>query len=148
MTLPEQDAYPRGIIFATAIGCGILLALAMHMIGTSLGLGLVSLWATGPGIVVPATTAIAWWLVAAIGFAGGYGTGLLMDPPKAKPVPLWLRRIFIAAFVILLAGAGLASSGPSAGPGFANVLAGLSALILGTGMSFCGVHFATRRTTA
>lgn len=148
MTLPEQDAYPRGIIFATAIGCGILLALAMHMIGTRIGFGLVSLWSTGPGTVVPATTAIAWWLIAVVGFAGGYGTGLLMDPPQSKPVPLLLRRILIAGFVVTLAAAGLAGSDSQTAPGFANVLAGLSALVLGTGMSFCGVHFATRRNAA
>jgi len=144
--LSEQDAYPRGIIFATAIGSGVLLALAMHMIGTKLGFGLVNLWNTGPGVVVPATTAIAWWLIAVVGFAGGYGTGMLMDQSRSHRVPLLLRRILIAGFVIILAGAGLASSGSPSSPGFANVLAGLSALVLGTGMSFCGVHFATRGT--
>lgn len=144
--MSEHEAYPRKIVFATAIGCGVLLALAVHMIGTSLGLGLVRLWTTPPGTVVSATTAIAWWTIAIVGFSGGYITGLLMSPSTAGRVPELLRRILLATFVIILAAAGLAGSGPQTGPGFANVLAGLSALVLGTGMAFCGVHFATRET--
>jgi hypothetical protein len=56
-----------------------------------------------------------------------------------------MRQFLIAIGVLVLAGAGQAASGPSAGPTLSGVLAGLAALSLGAVMAFCGSHFALRR---
>ena len=42
MTKPVS--FPRHLMFAAALICGVLLALAMHMLGQSVGLDLDGLW--------------------------------------------------------------------------------------------------------
>ena len=59
---------------------------------------------------------------------------------------LTLLQILIGVLVLVLAGAGQVASGPPGGPTVAGVLAGISALVLGAVMAFCGAHFATRET--
>ncbi len=65
MTKPVS--FPRHLIFAAALICGVLLALAMHMLGQSVGLDLDGLWRAEQRGIVPAGAALAWWLVVAGG---------------------------------------------------------------------------------
>jgi hypothetical protein len=94
---------------------------------------------------MPAGAAIAWWLIATVGFSGGYFTATLMDSAVAGQIPPRMRQFLIAVGVLVLAGAGQAASAPSPIPTISGVLAGLAALCLGAVMAFCGAHFALRR---
>ena len=93
---------------------------------------------------MPAGAAIAWWLIATVGFSGGYFTATLMDSAVSGQIPQRMRQFLIAVGVLVLAGAGQAASAPSPIPTISGVLAGLAALCLGAAMAFCGAHFALR----
>jgi hypothetical protein len=94
---------------------------------------------------MPAGAAIAWWLIATVGFSGGYFTANLMHSAVSGQIPQRMRQFLIAVGVLILAGAGQAASAPSPIPTISGVLAGLAALCLGAVMAFCGAHFALRK---
>jgi hypothetical protein len=143
--MAEQDIYPRNIVLAGAMGCGVLVALAVHMLGQRFGLDLSGLWRSDEIRIVPIGAALAWWLIATVGFAGGYMAATLMHGAASGQMSRAMWQFLAGVLVLLLAGAGLSASGPSTGPVMARVLAGVIALFLGAGMAFCGAHFATRR---
>jgi hypothetical protein len=143
--MAEQDIYPRNIVLAGAMGCGVLVALAVHMLGQRFGLDLSGLWRSDEIRIVPIGAAVAWWLIATVGFAGGYMAAALMHGAASGQMSRAMWQFLAGVLVLLLAGAGLSASGPSTGPVMARVLAGVIALFLGAGMAFCGAHFATRR---
>ncbi|MBB5047555.1 hypothetical protein HNR60_002312 [Rhodopseudomonas rhenobacensis] len=140
--MPETAYFPRRLIFAAALISGVLLALALHMIGQRFGLDLSGLWRSDINDFMPAGAALAWWLIATAGFAGGYFTAVLMHSAVSGEIPPRMRQFLIAVGVLVLAAAGQAASEPSAIPTVNGVLAGLAALGLGAVMAFCGVHFA------
>ena len=125
---------------------GVLLALAVHMLGARFGLDLGGLWRSDTREFMPAGSALAWWLIATVGFSGGYFTATLMHSAASGQIPQRMRQFLIGIGVLILAGAGQAASAPSALPSLAGVLAGLAALGLGAMMAFCGAHFALRKT--
>jgi hypothetical protein len=142
--MSEATPFPRHLVLAAAIVTGVLLALAVHMLGARYGLDLGGLWRSS-GAFMPAGAAIAWWLIATVGFSGGYFTATLMHGAVSGQIPQRMRQLMIGIGVLVLAGAGQAASGPSAVPTLSGVLAGLAALCLGAAMAFCGAHFALRR---
>ena len=137
--------FPRRLILGGAVISGVLLALAVHMLGARYGLDLGGLWRSDPRQFMPAGAAIAWWLIATVGFSGGYFTATLMHSAVEGQIPPRMRQFLIVLGVLLLAGAGQAASAPSAVPTISSVLAGLAALGLGAVMAFCGAHFALRK---
>ena len=137
--------FPRYLILGGAMISGVLLALAVHMLGARYGLDLGGLWRADTREFVPAGAAIAWWLIATVGFSGGYFTANLMRSAASGQIPQRMRQFLIAVGVLLLAGAGQAASAPNPIPNISGVLAGLAALCLGAAMSFCGAHFALRK---
>uniref|UniRef100_Q07RJ2 Uncharacterized protein n=1 Tax=Rhodopseudomonas palustris (strain BisA53) TaxID=316055 RepID=Q07RJ2_RHOP5 len=143
--MPKPVPFPRHLMFAAALICGVLLALALHIIGQGFGLDLGGLWGADPREFMPAGAALAWWLIATAGFSGGYFTASLMSSAAAGELPPRMRNLLIAIGVLLLAAAGQAASAPSAVPSVSGVLAGVAALLLGALMAFCGVHFALRK---
>jgi hypothetical protein len=143
--MPETNPFPSRLILAAAAVTGVLLALAVHMLGARFGLDLGGLWRSGAGDFMPAGAALAWWLIATVGFCGGYLTASLMHSAASGQISVRMRQFLIAVGVLVLAGAGQAASGPSTGPTVAGVIAGLSALGLGAVMAFCGAHFALRK---
>ena len=144
--MAAQELYPRNIVLAGAMGCGVLLALAVHMLGQRFGLDLTGLWRSDEVKIVPIGAAAAWWLIATVGFSGGYFTATLMQSAADGQIPQRMRQFLIAVGVLLLAGAGQVASAPSPIPTVSGVLAGLAALCLGAVMAFCGAHFALRRS--
>lgn len=144
-TMAETTNFPRHLILGGAMISGMLLALAVHMLGARYGLDLGGLWRSDTRDVVPAGAAVAWWLIATVGFSGGYFTATLMDSAVSGQIPLRMRQFLIAVGVLVLAGAGQAASAPSPIPTISGVLAGLAALCLGAVMAFCGAHFALRK---
>ncbi len=142
--MAETTSFPRRIIFAAALMSGVLLALAVHMLGARFGLDLGGLWSNTRDFM-PAGAAVAWWLIATAAFSGGYFTASLMQSAVSGQIPQRMRQFLIAVGVLVLAGAGQAASAPSPIPTISGVLAGLAALGLGAAMSFCGAHFALRK---
>jgi hypothetical protein len=143
--MTETTFFPRRLILGGAMISGVLLALAVHMLGVSYGLDLGGLWRSEARQILPAGAAIAWWLIATVGFSCGYFTATLMHSAVSGQIPHRMRQFLIAVGVLLLAGAAQVASGPSPIPTISGVLAGLAALCLGAMMAFCGAHFALRK---
>jgi hypothetical protein len=143
--MAQTTYFPRRLILAGAMISGMLLALAVHMLGVRFGLDLGGLWRSGTGDFMPAGAAVAWWLIATFGFSGGYFTATLMHSAVSGQIPQRMRQFLIAVGVLVLAAAGQAASAPSPIPTISGVLAGLAALCLGAVMAFCGAHFALRK---
>ena len=143
--MAETTYFPRRLIMAGAVISGVLLALAVHMLGARYGLDLGGLWRSDTHEFMPAGAAIAWWLIATVGFSGGYFTANLMRSAASGQIPQRMRQFLIAVGVLILAGAGQAASAPSPIPTISGVLSGLAALCLGAAMAFCGAHFALRK---
>jgi hypothetical protein len=134
--------FPSRLILTAAAVTGVLLALAMHMIGVKFGLDLGGLWRSDTRLSMPAGVALAWWLIAIVAFFSGYFTASLMHGAASGQIPRRMQQFLIVVGVLVLVGAGQAASGPSSGA--AGVLAGLAALGLGALMAFCGAQFALR----
>jgi hypothetical protein len=143
--MAETIYFPRRLILGGAMISGVLLALAVHMLGARFGLDLGGLWRSDTGQFMPAGAAIAWWLIATVGFSGGYFTATLMHSAVSGQIPRRMRQFLIAVGVLVFAGAGQAASAPSAIPTISGVLAGLAAIGLGAVMAFCGAYFALRK---
>ncbi len=143
--MAETTYFPRRLILGGAMVSGVLLALAVHMLGARYGLDLGGLWRSDTTDFMPAGAAIAWWLIATVGFSGGYFTATLMDSAVSGDIPPRMRQFLIAVGVLVLAGAGQVAASPSSVPTISGVLTGLAALGLGAVMAFCGAHFALRR---
>jgi hypothetical protein len=143
--MAQTTYFPRRLILAGAMMSGILLALAVHMLGQRFGLDLGGLWRTDTRDFMPAGAAVAWWLIASVAFVGGYMTAILMHSAVSGQIPQRMRQFLFAVGLLVLAGAGQAASAPSPVPTIAGVLAGLAALGLGGLMAFCGAHFALRK---
>ena len=143
--MAETTYFPRRLILAGAMISGVLLALAVHMLGARFGLDLGGLWRSDTREFMPAGAAIAWWLIATVGFCGGYFTATLMDSAVSGQIPQRMRQFLVVVGVLVLAGAGQVASAPSPIPTVSGVLAGLAALCLGGVMAFCGASFALRR---
>lgn len=143
--MAETTFFPSRLILGAAVISGVLLALAVHMLGARYGLDLGGLWRSDTHELMPACAAIAWWLIATVGSSGGYFTATLMQSAADGQIPHRMRQFLIAVGVLLLAGAGQAASAPSAVPTVSGMLAALAALCLGAVMAFCGAHFALRR---
>lgn len=143
---PVQRRIPRELVSATAIVCGLLLALAVHIITSRFGLGLASAWREeGASSFDQIRSAFAWWLIAAGGGFGGFTTAVLItDPPqrtRARSILEWTAAI---GFLLLLAGAehyGMGEVGIGIG---ARLNAGLVALTVGALTASFGTYFALR----
>ena len=143
--MAETTFFPRRLILGGAALSGVLLALAVHMLGARYGLDLGGLWRSDTRQVMPAGAAIAWWLIATVGFSGGYFTATLMHSAVEGQIPQRMRQFLIGVGVLLLAGVGQVASAPSPIPTVSGVLAGVAALCLGAVMAFSGAHFALRK---
>src|ERR1700722_5971767 len=97
--MPETTPFPSRLIVAAAAISGVLLALAVHMLGARLGLDLGGLWRSDTINFMPAGAALAWWLIATVGFCGGYFTATLMDSAGAGQIPARTRLFLIPAAV-------------------------------------------------
>ena len=140
--MADATYFPRHIILAAATIFGVLLALAVHILIQRFNL---DLWQPNAGGMIPATAAVAWWLLAAASFVAGYFTSKLMGDSVSGKISLHMRQLLAGIAVLMLATAGQAASAPSAVPSLSGVLAGVAALCIGAVMAFCGAHFALRR---
>src|SRR3979411_3210321 len=77
--MAETTYFPRRPTLAGAMISGVLLALAVHMLGARYGLDLGGLWRSDTREFMPAGAAIAWWVIGTGGFSGGYFTAQCVD---------------------------------------------------------------------
>ena len=143
--MADATYFPRHIILAAATIFGVLLALAVHILIQRFNLNLGDLWRPSASGMIPATAAVAWWLLAAASFVAGYFTARLMSDSVSGKISLRMRQVLAGAGVLLLAAAGQAAAAPSAVTSLSGVLAGVAALCIGAVMALCGAHFALRR---
>src|SRR5437879_12143130 len=121
--MPETTYFPGRLILAGAMISGVLLALAVHMLGARFGLDLGGLWRSDRREFMPAGAAVAWWLIATVGFCGGYFTATLMASAASGQIPQRMRQFLIAGGVRVLAGAGQWAPAPSRDPAIAGAQA-------------------------
>src|SRR3954469_26079114 len=81
--MAETTYFPRRIILAAALLSGMLLALAVHMLGARYGLDLGGLWRSDVHEFMPAGAPIAGGAVPAVAFAGGHFSPAPMAEPGA-----------------------------------------------------------------
>src|SRR6202163_3120071 len=143
--MAETTYFPRRLILAGAMISGVLLALAVTWFGARNGFDLGGLWRSDTGEFMPAGAAVAWWLIASVGFSGGYFTATLMDSAVSGQIPQRMQHFLIGVGVLVLVGAAQEAAAPSPIPTISGVLAGLAALCLGALVAFCGAHFALRK---
>src|SRR5258708_11516219 len=129
--MADTTYFPRRLILAGALISGMLLALAVHMLGARYGLDLGGLRRSDTREFMPTGAAIAWWLIATAGFSGGYFTATLMHSAVSGQIPQRMRQFLIAVGVLVLAGAGHTASRPSPIPTLYGGPAALAALGLG-----------------
>src|SRR5262249_59706332 len=110
--MAETTYFPRRLILGGAMITGVLLALAVHMLGARYGLDLGGLWRSDTRDFMPAGAAIAWWLIATVGFSGGYFTANLMDSAVSGQIPPRMRPFLDAIGVPSPAAARPAPSAP------------------------------------
>jgi hypothetical protein len=95
--MAETTYFPRRLILGAAMISGVLLALAVHMLGARYGLDLGGLWRSDTHEFIPAGAAIAWWLIATVGFSGGYFTATLMQSAVSGQIPQRMRQVGLGA---------------------------------------------------
>ena len=144
--MAETIYFPRRLILGGAMISGVLLALAVHMLGARYGLDLGGLWRSDTRDFMPAGAAIAWWLIATrrllrrlfhrdADAQRGVGTDSAADaavPDRGRRAAAGRRRP-----------GGLGAERESRP--FRACSPGSPRLCLGAVMAFCGAHFALRK---
>jgi hypothetical protein len=143
--MPGTPYFSPRLILTGAAMFGMLLALGVHILGQRFGLDLGELWGTSGNGNIPITAALAWWLIAAMAFVGGYITASLLYSAASGHLPRRLQHALIASGLLLLIAAGQAASGPSPVPTLHGLYNGIVALLLGAAIAFAGAHFSLAR---
>jgi hypothetical protein len=133
---------PRGLIFTSAISCGVLAALAAQIYLRNHGYDLVSFWQNPQA----AKALFPWWTVAGLAFVASGATGAVLSrlPSPWRRFRL-LRWVAGIALVFFLAGIDHpAAAAPAASPG-ATTAANLAALGVAALMAMLGGYFTVRR---
>jgi hypothetical protein len=133
----------RRLHYAAAIACGVFAALVVHILLTVFGVGLDAVLRGAAAHRQQFYSALAWWAIAAAGFAGGWATGAyLIAATREREFVYRLAGGFLIALVFAAATAGGLMSKTGNLGGTADVIAGLTALGLGVICSFCGARLA------
>jgi hypothetical protein len=152
MQSPKRDlsssALPPALIYATAMTCGVLAALALQIYLRGAGFDFASLWGEGAfGVSArELRTTGPWWAIAGIAFvtSGITAAALSRFPPPWRRLRL-LRWLAGAALVLLLAQLGHPSGAPEGvGPGI-HLAASLAALVVAAVIGLLGAYVAVRR---
>jgi hypothetical protein len=151
MQPPKRDlsstALPRGLIYTTALTCGVLAALALQIYLERAGYDLVALWSnllSAKGLQL--RTAGPWWATAGLAFVVSGATAAALS---RLPLP-WrrfrlLRWLAGGAIVFVLAHVGHMATTPEGVSAGANVAASLGGLAVAALMALLGAYFTVRR---
>ena len=140
-------ALPRGLIYTTALTCGVLAALALQIYLTRSGYDLVGLWANAFSTkAMQLRTAGPWWAIAGVAFvvSGATAAALSLLPLPWRRFRL-LRWALGAAVVFALADIGHSATVPGGIGAGANVAASFGALAIAALMAMFGAYFTVRR---
>jgi hypothetical protein len=134
------------LIFATALTCGLLAALALQIYLSRVGYDLAALWQNLFANARQLRTTGPWWASAGLAFAtsGAVAAALTRSRLPWRRLRL-LRWASGAILVLLLADIGHSASAPEAAGVGVTVAARLAGLGLATIMAALGAAFAMRR---
>ena len=151
MQSPKRDAFstplPPALIYAAALTCGVLAALALEVYLTGAGFDPANLW---ENFLSSGTrdlrTAGPWWGIAAIAFvvSGITAAALSRFPPPWHRYRL-LRWVAAGVIVLLLEDITHSAAGPEAVAAGVNVAVRLTALCVAALMALLGAYVAVRR---
>lgn len=136
--------------YISAVACGVLAAVAMHILLSVAGFGLGTvLREAAPNNAQQMTSALAWWIIGATGFIAGWATAayLIAAAQVREFFAMIARRLLIALVVAVCTAAGILSKTGGLGGG-ADVLTNLVALALALLSAYCGARFAYLRAGA
>ena len=144
---PSSDALPPALIYAAALTCGVLAALALEIYLTGAGFDPANLW---ENFLSSGTrdlrTAGPWWGIVALAFVVG---GITAAALSRLPPPWHRYRLlrWVAAGIILLLHEDITHSSvaPEAVAAGVNVAVRLTALGVAALMALLGVYVAVRR---
>lgn len=138
-------ATPRALIYITALICGLLLALAVHIGLTALGYGIVGAtpktFLSGKNQI---NVALAWWAIGIAGCLGSLAATYLSQRLNGRGLKL-LRLAIVGVFFCVLTVAGHQAPATQSGGAGMTVASNLAAMALGGFMAFFAAHFAARR---
>lgn len=142
-TLMDTDVLRR-LHYAAAIACGVFAALVMHILLNVFGAGLDAvLRDAAAGHPQQLVSALAWWAIAAAGFAGGWGAGAyLIAAAREREFVYRLAQRFLIGIVFAIATVGGIMSKSGNLGGTIDVIAGLIAFMLGIICAYCGTRLA------
>jgi len=138
---------PLVLIHIVALACGLLLALAVHIVLIAKGVGLTAMF---QDIFATSTdqlkAALAWWAIGLAGCLGSWGTIVLLrrttaGRSRASLLPVGLALLFFC----LLTAAGYESHVTGPGSAVTSTAANFASMALGGFMAFFAAHFAARR---
>jgi hypothetical protein len=151
MQSPKRElssaALPPALIYATALTCGVLAALALEIYLTGAGFDLANLW---ENFLSSGTrdlrTAGPWWGIAALAFvAGGITAAALSRLPPPWHRYRLMRWVAAAIIVLLLEDITHSAGGPEAVAAGVNLAVRLVALCVAALMALLGAYVAVRR---
>jgi hypothetical protein len=144
---PIAAEIPRGLIYTSALTCGVLAALALQIYLNRAGFDLVGLWGNVfSAKALQLRTAGPWWATAGLAFLVSGATAAVLS---RTPLP-WrrfrgLRWLAGAVIVGVLADVGHMAAAPEGVSAGANVAATLGALAIAALMALFGAYFTVRR---
>src|SRR6516162_6035872 len=144
---PSSDALTPALIYAAALTCGVLAALALEIYLTGAGFDPANLW---ENFLSSGTrdlrTAGPWWGIVALAFVVGGITAAALSrlPPPWHRYRL-LRWVAAGIILLLLEDITHSSGGPEAVAAGVNVAVRLTALCVAALMALLGAYVAVRR---
>jgi hypothetical protein len=142
-----QRELPPALIFGAAVTCGVLAALAAHILLRGAGIELLAMWrGIAPTNAAEMKAALAWWLTAGSALAASWIAVIMLSaPPIARHHARLLQWLLAGVLVGSLAGIGHSAAGQANVATVHQVAGSLLALGLGALMALCGTHFAMKR---
>jgi hypothetical protein len=146
----SETAIPTTLVYATALTCGVLAAIAVQILLNRAGFDLVGLWrsltSTGSARAMELRTTVPWWAIAGAAFIV---SGITAAALSRLALP-WrrlrlLRWVAGAAIVYLLADIGHHSAGLARETASVNTIVSLAVLAIAALMALCGAYLTVRR---
>jgi hypothetical protein len=140
-------ALPRGLIYTTALTCGVLAALALQIYLSRSGYDLVGLWANMFSTkAMQLRTAGPWWAIAGVAFVVSGATAAVLSRLSLPWSRFRLLRWALGAVIVFaLADIGHSATVPEGIGAGANVAASMGALAIAALMAMFGAYFTVRR---
>jgi hypothetical protein len=146
----SETSLPATLVYATALTCGVLAAIAVQIQLSQAGFDFVGLWrsliSTGSARAMELSTTVPWWAIAGAAFIV---SGIIAAALSRLALP-WrrfrlLRWVAGAAIVYLLADIGHHSAGLPRVDASVNIIISLAVIAIAALMALCGAYLTVRR---